>query len=257
MFFNLPVNSKINSTSKSLTKKIYKRITKLHYSYVNEINSLLDENLHINEDDNFVSYIYDVSKQSYYKVNQYEYSEDSEAFSIVVKDKYIFTDMLDPLSLSNKINLYTKRYYPLEVNLEYKKEAHSAIFIFDIKSKISFIVDSNNTLDFCNYIFKNKCISYYLHNIYRHYSRGLGYKYIKHNYTLGVNIKIKSDLQQSFFDGYCRAWSFYFIYLCVTSDSVNIINSIRHIQNTDIEQANEFIEKFQVYYYNRYVKFVV
>lgn len=255
MFTNIKLNQDVQRTSSELTADVYNNICNLHYSYVNDINYRINDNLYIHDDDTFHQYVYDLTEDTYSRQTSYIYDvHNSEAFNITVYNSNIICDFISPVELSCKLKDYSNRYYPLEVNLEYDIESHSVVFIFDTSKHKCYIIDTNCNLNFCDYSYDGNSISYYLHKIFKHYARGIGYKYknVEH-LDFNINYKLESQHQKSFFDGYCRAWSFYFILLLTSEENINLIKYIKELRDTDIEQLNIFIEQFQAYYHSNYI----
>lgn len=256
-FFNLSFNTDILSIENTFNEDIYDSICSLHYDNLNEINYLIEPSLCYDSEDECYSYIYNLKDNLYYFNSQFEFNPNKEAFNIKVDDEFIICNFISPLIIHDKLIQYENRYYTIEVNLENKGESHSVLFVFDTYKRQSFVIDSNSNLNFCKYEFEGNIISHYLHRIFKHYSNGVDYNYKKiDRYNFIVNYKLESDSQKQFFDGYCRAWSFYFIIL-VNNNEIDLLKYIKELGKMDINILNSFIEKFQVYFYNKFTQYIL
>lgn len=218
------------------------------YSQLNPVNS-------INTDDIFMTFKIKHNEVDIIGQTNYVRSE-SVPFHFNLIDDGILCDFIDASSLENKLMLSPKRYLAFDVDFvsDLAGVGHSICVVFDKFKKLAYFVDSNGKLNY----FDDSSIDSYgtdqlIHETMKFYCNLLSYEYVKltdFDIKIKLNYKIDSPHQKSFFSGYCKGWTLFFITLLSSvPDDFEFIDWLKQFNQIDSGIFNKIVEIFQVWFY--------
>lgn len=240
-------------------KPIYDIIGRLPYKFQNDMCKQLNVSNTIGHEDNFITFKMgldsgvDIIGQSQYIPGE------SFPFHFNLIDDGLLCNFIDASSIEEKLLSSSKRYLSFDVDFisEIARAGHSICVIFDKHTRTGFLLDSNGSLDyFSNPVFGSVNWKQLIHNTMEFYFGLVGYNYIKLP-DVGVNIKlnykINSPWQKSWFQGYCKGWTLFFMMVTLNAnDNFNFIDWLKQFEKTDPRIFNKIIEIFQVWFYWTY-----
>lgn len=253
--------------SDNFNEKIYKIISTLKVKYINEIIYNYCSTLAFNYLDKFITFIMAFpnenslsSKFNYHTKTDYDENE-TIPFFITVNEVGLICQFPDKATIMNKLKKSKLRYVSYEMFfsdmlLQKKRPAHSVLLVFDKITQIMFIVDSNGTFNYFESI-ENCKIKQTLYSTMITYGAFIDFTYLtmsELNFSIRINIKIESNSQKNFFNGYCRAWTLFFQTILINApDNFDFIEYLKEISKYDLSLLNELIEIFQIYVYNKFL----
>lgn len=240
-------------------KPIYETIGRLPYNYQNDMCSQYNHANTIGPGDDFITFKMgfdtgiDIIGQSQY------ISDESFPFHFNLVDDGLLCDFIDATTLEDKLLSSSKRYLTYDVDFisQIARTGHSICVIFDKHTRTGFLLDSNGSLDyFSNPIFGSVNWKQLIHSTMEFYFGLVGYEYIKLpdvGVNLKLNYKINSPWQKSWFQGYCKGWTLFFIMVTLNAQAdFDFIQWLKQFAKTDPGIFNKIIEIFQVWFYWNY-----
>jgi len=257
-----------------LTSNIYNKIISLDAKICNQINTIMFPDISFNNNDKFFTGCVDYNGK--FDVNIfYNFDKETLPFYVVINKNGIICQLIDPNTLNNKLNFYTGRYLPYELIfidpiIKQTHSAHSILLIFDKLERIIYVFDPNGNFGYFDEIMSNLADKININitskfeslffKLLTQYASMIDFYFdpLTSNISVNLNKKITSECQKSFFQGYCRPWILFLQNILLKSpiefdikDLINILTAI------DDNVANEIIEIFQVYFYNKYINIFV
>ncbi len=250
------------SFNNALSKDKYKLVATLKAKYLAEIIKLLQPSMVFDQ-----SSLFNVIKMGFDSnfeiVTNYNFdTEESVPFHIQIIPNGLVCDFPEITTLRDKFSKYPYRYFSYEIVFVCpdKGSSHSVLFVFDLILSESYVVDSNGDLSYFDNIYrlnKHTPTRNYLHSALSTYSELIGFKYIKlsdKSIDTSINIRIRSQSQKNFFEGYCRGWTLFFQHILLTKSdtSFDFPEFLEQFCSYDINILNEIVEIYQLYYLDLY-----
>ena len=237
---------------------IYDIMKKLPYRFQTEMCKQINPKNSIGPGDQFITF--KMSQLGVDIIGQTQYvPNESLPFHFNLVDDGLLCDFIDATTLEDKLISSSKRYMAFDVDFvsEIARAGHSICMIFDKHKRTGFLLDSNGSLSyFDNPVFGSFDWKQLIHNTMEFYCGLLGYNYIKLS-DCGVNIKlnykINSEFQKSWFQGYCKGWTLFFMMVALTApDNFEFVDWLGKFSKVDPKIFNKIVEIFQVWFYWTY-----